>query len=394
MPLFPLNPDKEQGGLSTGGASSSSHSMATQSRTQAGHLTPSMSSEEGSSQVLLEASSSSPKPPPHAPPKPLPRVKPKLAPESSPRTPPRHASPISPSTSSAGSLKSSTSPRQSSTDIVPVNTANKQQLSVRSTPLVRTNPKFAYLSEEKAIPTQLNHLQQTSLRRRHDFQTNVHDLECRVAAITASLAQEEMECHRSLKDFCAKTVYHPLEQASEEIFLRREHSTPSTNWVQLEGRLSALDSNMTHSIHVDLETTKRAELDSLQEELEHEIEPLVKLETHKADKREGSLFRRWEDLCGTMARRFQEERATRMAVAEVTSRQMRSLEDFDERKAEEYLDKITQLRQKLDEERATRQASDRRIYELILGKKALLKDAMWEVTGDPTSSEGNENEKS
>jgi hypothetical protein len=367
MPLFPCHPDKEQDSLPTGGASPSSHSRtATQSRTQAEHyLAPSMSSDAPPREAL------------------------KLAPESPPRTPPRHASPISPSTSSAVSSKSSTPPQQSSTDLVSVNTSSKQLSVTSSTPNFRTNPKFAYLSEEKAIPTQLNHMQQTSLRRRHDFQTNVHDLECRVAAITASLAQEEMERHRALTDFCAKNVYHPLEQASEEIFLRREHSPPSTNWVQLEGRLSALDSNMTHSIHVDLETTKRAELDSLQEELEHEIEPLVKLETHKADKREGSLFRRWEDLCGSMARRFHEERATRMAVAEVTSRQMRFLEDLDERKAEEYLDKIAQLRQKLHEERATREASDQRIYERILDREALLKDAMWEVTGDPTS-EGNE----
>lgn len=121
----------------------------------------------------------------------------------------------------------------------------------------------------------------------------MHDLECRVAAITAALAQEQMDRDRALTDLVAKDIYQCLDDASEDVLLQRERTATATNgWVKLEGRLSALNTRMTHSVYVGLEDAKRSQWESLHDELEQEVEPSFKLETHKADRREGSLFRR------------------------------------------------------------------------------------------------------
>lgn len=50
-----------------------------------------------------------------------------------------------------------------------------------------------------------------------------------------------------------------------------------------------------------------------------------------------------EESAGSMARRFQEERSSRTAAAEIASRQMRFLEDFHEESAEEQLGMLAEL---------------------------------------------------
>lgn len=90
-----------------------------------------------------------------------------------------------------------------------------------------------------------------------------------------------------------------------------------------------------------------------------------------------------KESAGSMARRFQEERSSRMAAAKIASQQMRFLEDFHEESAEELLGMLAELQHQLAEERAARQASDRRIMELITAKEKLMKQAILEALGDP-----------
>jgi hypothetical protein len=267
--------------------------------------------------------------------------------------------------------------RCSATAIVPTAVADENQLAI-------LRSKFVFLSEEPSVPTHLHQLQASSVRRRDEFQTNVHDLELRVAALTAGLAHEQMDRERVLADLVFERVYTPLEQAMDAISLERDKARVcGTNWMQLEGKLSVLDSHMTRSIHVELQDAKRQELGRIQDQIEQELEPALALQAVKTDRREGSLFRRLEDTAGSMAGRYQEERATRVAACARAVQQMRILEDLDHARAEPFLDRLAQVRELLVKEGEERREEDASIWQRLAARERLLNEVILEsVVGD------------
>jgi hypothetical protein len=246
-------------------------------------------------------------------------------------------------------------------------------------------PKLRFFTEEKSIPAQLNNLQQQSIRKRHEFQNRIHDLDCKVALLTAKLADESMDLDLDLRHAMETGVYKPLEAAFERVSMERftggsSATSLSQHWMTLERRLSALDSQMTHSVHVQLQDAKREHLTSLCEELVHDLIPDWKEESAAADKRETATARRWESQAGTMARRFEEERATRVAMLAVSDKK---LHELDPRRGEELLTKIAALRKQLAQERAARIASDERIRNYIVTRTEAMKQAILEAYPDP-----------
>ena len=66
-------------------------------------------------------------------------------------------------------------------------------------------------------------------------------------------------------------------------------------------------------LHVTLPDAVSDELESQQDYVAQELQARKKLENSKADKREGSMVRRFESIAGTAARRHLEESASRRA---------------------------------------------------------------------------------
>ena len=250
-------------------------------------------------------------------------------------------------------------------------------------------PKLHFFTDEKTIPVQLQQVQQQSCRKRHEFQTRIHDLECKVAQLTAKLAEESMDLDLDLRNAMEMGIYKPLEAAYETIsFERYAHRSSSTssltqNWMTLERRLSALDSQMTHSVHVQLQDLKRNHLTSLREELDQDVLPELKEENIAADKCETAIARRWESQVGTMARRFEEERATRVAALTVADSALRELEDPRNRRGAELLSHVAALRRQLEHERAERIAQDELIRSYIVERVESMKQAILEAHPDP-----------
>jgi RNAse (barnase) inhibitor barstar len=181
-------------------------------------------------------------------------------------------------------------------------------------------------------------------------------------------------------------LFGTMEAIVERVSLERDeqqyHSYDAT--MELERRLSILDSKMTHSVHVRLQDEKREKLDALHDHLVNDIKTDLKLEAAKADKREGSMVRRFEGLAGTMARRFHEERAARTAAVQVAMQQVQTqLDDLDPKKADDVMISLKQLRIQLEGERAERQAQDQRIQERIVQTTTAMKRALLEAAGDP-----------
>lgn len=260
---------------------------------------------------------------------------------------------------------------------------------------------FTFLSDETSVPAELNRVQDKAVQRRREFQKNIHDIQYRVAALTANVAEESMDRERSLEHVQDTCIDGPTEEMVERIALQQEayqsqdiskgsetsngsNTCNTVNWRILERRLSVLDSQMTHSVHVRIQDAKREQLGSLSEVLENEIAKDFKLESSKADKREGGLVRRFESLVGTMVRQYQEERAARVATLQVAVDNMRDeMTDpfLDPSRADAAVVLLRDLRMQLEHMRAERQEQDERLMELIVQRTANMKRTLLAATG-------------
>ncbi|GAX26473.1 hypothetical protein FisN_1Lh699 [Fistulifera solaris] len=263
--------------------------------------------------------------------------------------------------------------------------AYDQENTTLSTPPPKS-PGFVFLSEEKQVPQKLYNLQEISLRRKEDFQSNIHELELRVAGLFARMAEECMDRQNALQDVLTNDLYQPLQAGIVDLQLGPDNDclSATSSWIRLEGRLSALDTKMTQSVQVEIKDVLGEKLEDLLAKLQYQIQPDAKLELYKVNKREGSLFHRFEELVGSMARRLLEERISLQAAIARTSHQIATMEDLDQQKGEIILEKIGKLRALLDEERAIRLAQDARIIQLIQQQEATTKEALMEIVGsDP-----------
>jgi hypothetical protein len=276
-------------------------------------------------------------------------------------------------------------PASSAHTSIPMETARNTALSIFRT------PKLRLLTEEKAIPAQLHNFQQQSCRKRHEFQTRLHDLECRIAKVTADVAHEEMNLDLDLRHALATKVYQPMEAAIESISLVRYASASggpslqnttslSQRWLTLERRLSKLDAKMIHSLHVELPELRHKHLTSWRTRLDSTVGPEYQDESATWDRRETADARRWENQAGLMARRLVEERATRVATLMNATTQLR---DLDPCRGHEFMGQIAALRDKLQRERDERRAQDERIRTYIAETFEFLKLAILEANPDP-----------
>ena len=252
---------------------------------------------------------------------------------------------------------------------VVVSQAEGSHAGPRPLAIVET-PKFRFYSDEKAVPQQLSGIQLQSLRNRHAFQSRLHDVECRLAMLTAQLADEEMALQRDIQTAVTDCIYQPVQTVLEHASLQSETSL-NQRWLTLEQKCSTLDASITHGIHVRLRDLRQdtasveAAVDSLSEQM-HATALL-------ADTKDVAQARRWEAQVGTMARRLHEETAARAATLGSMDEKLHKL---DPHRGQELLDVIRSLRTAVDMEREERIASDDQIREYILSSTESMKQAI------------------
>jgi len=252
-------------------------------------------------------------------------------------------------------------------------------------------PKLRFFTDHQSVPTQLNELQQQAARKRHAFQTHLHNLHCHTAKLTAALAEEQMDCDLALRDAVDTGVYQPLQHAFERICLQRdERITTSEQWMALEQRVSQMDAQMTHAVHVQLQqcsnnNDNNDDDDITFQQLTEDIQETAlewKDEDHDGRKQEVTTARRWETQAGTMARRFQEERAAQVAATAEAAARLHQITDVDAHRGQELLDRIHALHAAVERERAVRQAEDARLLAYIEERHEALQQAILEAYPD------------
>lgn len=225
---------------------------------------------------------------------------------------------------------------------------------------------FVFLSDQKAMPSELKRLQEKTRRRRRDISNQFHKLELQIASAASSFAEEKMDLGLAIGDTFERSCCQPLEEAAERIVMERETVMDRRPAVSsMEKRLSKLSVDMTRHVHVEMNDAKRNELDSFGRDLMHEIIPSLRIEKSMADKIEGSIVRRYETSAGLASKNFHQECATRKAELELFHRKMKRELQTQEQHSEDILDVIRDLRRQLRMEREERKAADKKLMEEI-----------------------------
>ena len=203
-------------------------------------------------------------------------------------------------------------------------------------------------------------------QQRHLFHQQLHEIERRAAKCQADLAQEIMDFDHDIQQ-CqdSKLVYNQksIQQMDLYSFLKQDHhhsspsnnnnngtkgetdaaaaatlqsmsggggvaatttgssasgggNTTSQNWMMYEQRISSLDAQMTHAVHVQLSDLIQSQIHQhLHDLLYTKLPQLLQNETqHYYSQPEQSLRTQWEQIVGAMARHYAEERATRIVA--------------------------------------------------------------------------------
>jgi hypothetical protein len=228
-----------------------------------------------------------------------------------------------------------------------------------------SSPKFDFLNESVPLQT----LADTRSKRRHESLARIHELDCKLASLQAKLSHESMD-----RAIAMANITIPLEAAIERF--GNELMSPSDG--RLQARLLKLDSDMMKHLHVTLPDAVY-EMESPQDYVTQELQACLKLETNKADKREGSMVRRFETIAGTAARRYSEETASRCACLAQVQSLAQDAADLDEQRSKEFLESLQTLRESLRREREERKAQDKRVMDLIVERTAELQRALLEA---------------
>lgn len=192
-----------------------------------------------------------------------------------------------------------------------------------------------------------------------------------------------MDMHLAVSDTFERSVAHPLTSSLERLAIQRDASSSRMVGVtNLERRVNHLDASMVHHINVTLSDIKRDELDRFCHDLQQDIISEIRVETSKYDKVEGGIVRRFELVAGEIAKNFHKEGASRRSSIEMMRRKVDGKALEQTQHLQETLSRIANLRARLRQERADRQARDSELAETIVARTATARRAILALLSD------------
>lgn len=234
--------------------------------------------------------------------------------------------------------------------------------------------RFNFLAKE-AIP--IPKLEEGSTKRRHEFHTRLYEMDCHLAGLLARIVNEGVERNAALKHVFPH-VCRRLEHISDR-FLGNKliFDDERSRILDIQRQASSVHCKMVkHKCETVIELQEE-EFQSLQLEMLQNIQPSIKMEAQKADKREGTRFRKLDSLAGTVARRFYDESATRKAATVLLQEQLDHLSQPE--KKMNFLEQLRNLRAELKLEREARRAQDAQVLSDVHETCDALKRAVLEA---------------
>lgn len=157
-------------------------------------------------------------------------------------------------------------------------------------------------------------------------------------------------------------------------------TTPARpNLVSVERRTNHLEDQMNHFKHITLVQARRNSFDDIDKACRQTLQPALVLEMTKANKREGGVVRRFESNAGEHTRLFAEMTASRAASLGYIKNEVDGWETIDSTFAENYLEEIERLKQRVLELREERMRQDDKVVEKIMQDKTALEEVLFSV---------------
>lgn len=150
------------------------------------------------------------------------------------------------------------------------------------------------------------------------------------------------------------------------------HAPP--NLVSIERRTNLLEARMNHHRHVTLFHSRRENFDSINKECIKTLQPALALEVAKADKREGGMVRRFDSNAGEYTRVVTEMTSSRVSSLGYIERRLENWDISDSNRAENYLEEIRTLKQRVADMRRERIRQDELVVEKIMQTKKVLEE--------------------
>jgi hypothetical protein len=255
------------------------------------------------------------------------------------------------------------------------------------------------------VQTNLNQLQEKTKRRQHEVRTRIHGIQCQMARFTANLAAERMERDGSMQGILTDCVYDPAGRLMERVSLLKqdvEEAIDGTanqgggseedgdddslqkqpHWRSVESRLTALETQMTLSVH-KLAEDRREKLNSLQDRLVYDVLPRLAKDQREAQSRDALLMHQVDRLSGLCAVRLHQERAARQASTGLAMEDMHASEQSQEERQQGLLQHLVHIRDGLDREQAERKKKDVETQQQLVDMADALNRAFLEAVGDP-----------
>jgi hypothetical protein len=257
--------------------------------------------------------------------------------------------------------------------------------------------KSAAASPTAAASLNLPDVSQETNRRRHDLYQNLHDLECRISKLTADLAHESMNFDADVKELSSKTTDLYTQAAKSRdwtSFLQHDGDdakalqdmNETKHWLMMEQRISSLDAQMTHAVHVKLADYKNKHfVQTIQQDiLQKDLPALIEQDRQHQVQMEQYLLEQWESIVGTIARRYAEERATRIVALQTIQEQFSEAvtQDHTSETVASLRQQIRSFQEQMEQAAKQRYEADEQIRALLLHRTEFLQQAILETFGE------------
>jgi hypothetical protein len=207
----------------------------------------------------------------------------------------------------------------------------------------------------------------------------MHEMDCQLAGLEASCVEESLDRNESLRQVFPN-VCRQLERTSDRFLGNKlQMDEEKDRILQLQRRVARIHGNMVQHKHETMIACMAEDMESIGLDLVQSIQPSIQIEAAKADKREGTLFRKFDSLAGTVSRRFHEENATRKAATALLEEQL-AVNTMEQQF--HFLEHIQTLRAGLRDEREARKERDAKVLSDVNETCSALRRAVLEAAGD------------
>ena len=291
---------------------------------------------------------------------------------------------------------------------------------------IETPRSSRFKFESDKAPLELQRIEEETRRRRDEFRNRVKSIDDRIAKWTSKLTQEIIERDAVNSDILNHSIHLPLEYSLEVAMQEVEekvikpvffdiHSDKSvddtfsqqgsntnnndnynnnnnsiesngnnkveitSSLLKLEKGLSNIKQDFFTFQHNTVFQEENKHLLSLQRILTEQIAPALKLESTKADKREGSLVRTFESIAASTERGLLEQKTLNMAEFSILKDQYEQTCNAQEKKKHDILHRIADIRKLLKKETLERQKQDQVVVNQIIQTQDILQKKVLET---------------